>query len=96
MSLFKKRYSAIVIQILKVGLSVFSNFYLVFSKNSLEETNIIVDTSRNFYFAGNVHRVVSKNQTRVDTCTVFYSAGNVNTKIFSMCNLGRRKAAGWI
>lgn len=68
---------------------VFSPFYHFLKKNILEETNIRVDISRNFYFAVNV----------VEKYTFFNSADNVHTNFFSictMCDLGRRKATGWI
>lgn len=66
---------------------VFSFFY--YEKNILEEINIRVDISRNFYFVVNV--VVKQ---------IFFNlVDNVYIKFFFiciMCDLGRRKATGWI
>lgn len=66
---------------------VFSFFY--YEKNILEEINIIVDISRNFYFVVNV----------VEKYIFFNLVDNVYIKFFFiciMCDLGRRKATGWI
>lgn len=69
---------------------LFSPFYH-FLKKIYWKKHIRVDTciSRNFYFAVNV----------VEKYTFFNSADNVHTKFFficTMCDLGRRKATGWI
>lgn len=73
----------------KVNIESVQFFLLFFEKNILEEINIIVDISRNFYFVVNV----------VEKYIFFNLVDNVYVKNFFiciMCDLGRRKATGWI